>query len=149
MKTYLIIAFIALGILFSPTPILSITYTCTGAEAFPVYYASPFVYKSTSLATSLAYDYYVLGFIGSWLVWSLALGVVWYFLNKFLVRQDSKLLTNIYSVVIGIAIFFGVMSVIFTMQTTAGSGVEWSIDLAKEAKEWGMTCQGEFSFTAR
>lgn len=149
MRTLIILLFIAFGMLCSPSAILSFKYSCTGSEVFPVFYGSPFIYKSTSLATSLAFDYYALGFLGSWLTWALVIGAIWYLVKRFLLREDNKVIANIYSVVVGLLVFFAVMSLIFAAQTNAGSTIQWELDLDKVANEHGMSCTKEFFVTAQ
>jgi hypothetical protein len=68
--------------LLAPIGLPKLVYHCEGTEVFPVYYASPFIYMSSSLATSMAYDYYIAGFIGNIVCWSFILLGIRYLADK-------------------------------------------------------------------
>ena len=48
---FVLIPYIALGFILSL--VLGIEYNCDGQEMFPTYYSSPFIFKQTSLGSSM------------------------------------------------------------------------------------------------
>lgn len=142
---------IILAIVFStawllfPIGLPKLIYHCEGEEVFPVYYASPFIYKSTSLATSMAHDYYLSGFLADVFLWS----IVFLFLRQMVVRWFSgsttvaiKWMRRIFELTLLIFSLF----VFWLEATTAGQTMSLFADLSDTAKAWGMTCSAVFSF---
>lgn len=141
---------IILAIVFStawllvPLGLPKLVYHCEGTEVFPVYYASPFIYMSSSLATSMAYDYYIAGFIGNIVCWSFILLGIRYLADKWFPLKPAgvKWLQRIVEVVL---ILFTVF--VFWLEfTTSGHTISLFADLASTARAWGMTCSPEFTF---
>lgn len=145
MRKYLISAIISLGLLCSPISLLTITYKCTGQDVFPTYYASPFIYKSTSQATSLAYDFYVVGFFANILIWFILLLVARLLVVNTILKSDSKIMQFLYKTLKYGLVIFSIVCVIF-ISTTGGNTIKTSINLNQEAKTWGMNCNGTFYF---
>jgi hypothetical protein len=139
---YILISLIALGILCSPISIFIIIYDCTGHEAFPVYFGSPFIFKSSSLATSLAYDYYLTGFVADWIVWCLILVII-NFAFDFIKRTKQRFVLIFYKLIVGLLLIYSVLSII-SVFSIGDNKLNFSIDLKKEAKTWGMDCKGKF-----
>lgn len=138
----LIAIVLSLGVLSLPFLIIGIQYNCTGQDVFPKFFASPFIFKSTSLATSLAYDHYILGLIGNCLIWGGSFIALDYFLAKALRKIDKGFLKIIYNGLIGILLIFSVLSIYLEISVCSQS-ISWKANLNKEAKDWGMTCKGE------
>lgn len=140
---FLIIPYIALGLVLSLT--LGIEYNCEGQEMFPTYYGSPFVFKQTSLGSSMEYFYSVSGLILNILTWSIIL----FFVDKGIKKiNKSKGFKVGYKVVIGLLIVFSTLNVAMD-SIMIGRGFNknlnyWYWDMDKEAEDWGMTCEGEF-----
>lgn len=67
LKKHLVIFFIALGL--SLSLVICIEYDCTGTEMFPTYYGSPFVFKKTSLGSSMQFFYSIFGIILNLIIW--------------------------------------------------------------------------------
>lgn len=142
----ILIAFVlSLGILSLPFLIIGLQYNCTGQDVFPKFFDSPFIFKSTSLATSLAYDYYTLGMIGNCLVWGGFFVTLNYFIIGALKKIDKSFLKVIYQWIIGILLVLTVMSIYLEISVCSQS-ISWEANLNKEAKYWGMTCKGEIVF---
>lgn len=140
---FLIIPYIALGLVLSLT--LGIEYNCEGQEMFPTYYGSPFVFKQTSLGSSMEYFYSVSGLILNILTWSIILFFVDIGIKKI---NKSKGFKVGYKVVIGLLIVFSTLNVAMD-SIMIGRGFNknlnyWYWDMDKEAEDWGMTCEGEF-----
>lgn len=134
---------ISCGLLSLPFLVLGIEFECTGPEVFPIFYASPFIYKSTSTATSLAYDYYILGLILNCSVWMSLILLSGYGIRKFINKMDYKMLRIIHKLILSILVFVSILSVTFTLSTSAGSSTDWKAKLDVRAEEWGMNCNGQ------
>lgn len=141
---------IILAIVFStawllvPIGLPKLVYHCKGTEVFPVYYASPFIYMSPSLATSMAYDFYIAGFIGNIICWTFILlglrflAVKWFPLNPPVVKWMQRIVEVV-------LILFSIF-VFWLEYTTLGNTISFYTDLASTAKAWGMTCSPDFTF---
>lgn len=143
MKKFLISVIISFGLLCSPIPISGIVYNCSGNEVFPIFYASPFIYKSTSLSTSLAYDFYFVGFIASFLTWYLLLFAVRLMFIKTILKSGNKIVHYSYNTIKYLVIAYSVFSIVLLM-TIGGNTIKSHINIDNEASEWGMKCKGEF-----
>ncbi len=143
---YFIIPYIALGMVLSLA--IGIEYNCEGTEMFPIYYGSPFVFKQESLASSLEYFYSISGIAINVFIWSLPL----FFIDKgikkmILERSNYKLIHISYKIIIATLIIFTTLN-IFIDSVMIGSGFGenfnyWYWNMDKEAKTWGMTCEGK------
>jgi hypothetical protein len=144
---YAIIVYLALGMVLSLS--VGIEYHCKGQEQFPIYYGSPFVFKQTSLASSMEYFYSISGLLLNVLIWSSFLFII----NKAIQFAFGKLnsikwISLLYKIMIGLMIAFTTLILAFEW-TMVGRGFGkdlnyWYWDIDKEAKAWGMTCTGEF-----
>jgi hypothetical protein len=144
---YAIIAYIALGCVLSVS--FGIVYRCEGQEVFPVFYGSPFVFKRTSLGSSMEYFYSISGLLLNVLVW----GVCLFALDKWIHARVSKLaaprwMSNTYKLLIGLMLFFSTVHIgIHAVILGRGFGTNtnyWFWNMDKEAKDWGMACKGEW-----
>ncbi|GHN00335.1 hypothetical protein WSM22_18240 [Cytophagales bacterium WSM2-2] len=143
---YVIIPYIALGLILSLA--IGIKYNCAGQEMFPVYYGSPFVFKQKSLGSSMEYFYSISGLTINILVWSF----VFFLINQAIQRlipklSKAKLIRTSYNIVIGLMIAFTTLNIVIDA-SMVGRGFDkglnyWYWDTDKEAKDWGMTCEGE------
>ncbi|HEX2935239.1 MAG TPA: hypothetical protein VHO72_07785 [Bacteroidales bacterium] len=139
---YIIISLISLGILCSPFSIFTIVYDCKGQDVFPVYFGSPFIFKSTSLATSLAYDYYLTGFIADWIIWSLIVVLISYLFDS-LKWTKQRFVLIFYRFIVGSLIAVSILCVI-SVFSIGDNDMRFKANLNKEAKTWGMDCKGRF-----
>lgn len=131
--------------LLAPIGLPKLVYHCEGTEVFPVYYASPFIYMSSSLATSMAYDYYIAGFIGNIICWSFILLGIRYLANKWFPLKPAGVVKWLQRIVEVVLILFTVL--VFWLEfTTSGHTVSFFADLTSTARAWGMTCSPEFTF---
>lgn len=139
---YVIIPFIALGFVLSL--VVGIEYQCEGSEMFPTYYGSPFVFKKTSLGSSMEYLYSVFGLVLNVFVWSVLL----FFLDKgFKKIIKVKVFKITYKVIVGLCVVFSILNIAMDL-ITIGIGFDqnlnyWYWDVDKEAKDWGMICKGQ------
>ncbi len=143
---YVIIPYIALGLILSL--IIGIEYNFIGQEMFPTYYGSPFVFKQRSLGSSMEYFYSISGLSLNVIVWSSVLFFIDKVIQRLVQKVDKKKSINIlYKSIIGLMLVFTTLNV-FIDSVMVGHGFDdglnywyWNID--KEAKDWGMKCEGE------
>ncbi|ARN71174.1 hypothetical protein BST91_05675 [Nonlabens tegetincola] len=144
---YIIIVFIATGIVLSL--IFGIEYSCQGKEVFPTYFGSPFIFKKTSLGSSMEFFYSVSGLIVNIIIWSIL--ITW--INRLALRliQKSRLkfiFYSIYKTVVVLLLLFSILNIIID-SSLMGNGFQkglnyWYIDLDKEAEDWEMNCDGKW-----
>jgi hypothetical protein len=143
---YIIILFISFGLVLSLE--IGVEYNCFGKEMFPKYYGNPFVFKRTSLGTSLEYFYSVFGIFANVLVWSIFLVLVRLIIIKIITVGSNKPFRTFYKIIVGVLVFFSTLNIVYAF-TTIGSGFKkgqnyWYFDLDNEAREWGIKCEGNF-----
>lgn len=149
---YVKILYISLGLVLSQA--ICIAYDCKGPEMFPVYYGSPFVFKQTSLGSSMQYYYSVSGLLLNVLIW----GFVLFLINTFVLALIKKINTPRW-IQIAVRVVGVFLLVLSTFQITIhlmmlGSGFNknanyWYMDLNKEAKIWGVVCEGKVIFFSK
>jgi hypothetical protein len=128
---------------------VGIEWYCDGQEMFSEYYGSPFIFRQKSLGSSMTYYYSVSGLIVNVAVWSvviLALSVV--ILKLIQKSGNNKSFRNIYRGIVGMLIVWTTLNIVIDY-ITLGRGFKeglnyWYMDLDKEAKKWGMDCEGKW-----
>lgn len=149
---YILIPYVALGFVLSS--VVGVQWYCDGQELFPEYYGSPFIFKQKSLGSSLTYYYSISGLLGNIVVWTIILLFLRAGIIKLIQRSgNNKSLMNTYRVVIGVLIVWTTLN-IFIDYMMLGRGFKeglnyWYMDLDKEAKEWGMDCEGKWGMFKR
>lgn len=147
LTKYLTTPFIALGIVLSL--VFGIEYSCTGEEMFPEYYGSPFVFKKKSLGSSMEYFYSISGLLLNIAIWSVLITLIRFAILKLIKRTgENRIVKIIYKGVVLFLIGFTTLNIAIDSVMT-GRGFEegfnyWYMDLDKEAKDWGMKCEGEW-----
>jgi hypothetical protein len=143
---YAIILYIALGLILSLT--IGIEYHCEGQEMFPTYYGSPFVFKQKSLGSSMEYFYSVSGLILNIMTWSFFLFSIDKAMQAFIRKIGKpKLILVSYKIIIGLLIVFTTLNIAID-SVMIGHGFKsgsnyWYWNMDENAKEWGMTCNGQ------
>lgn len=138
---YVIIPFIALGFVLSL--VVGVEYQCEGNEMFPEYYGSPFVFKKTSLGSSMECFYSVSGLVLNVFVWSILL----YFLNKGIKKiMKPKMFKIGYKVIVGLCVVFSTLNIAID-SIMIGRGFNqnlnywyWNVD--REAEDREVICEG-------
>ncbi len=144
---YLTIPFIAIGIVLSL--VFGIEYNCQGEEMFPEYYGSPFVFKQKSLGSSMEYFYSISGLILNIAVWSVFITLIRLVILKLIKRTgENKIAKIIYKGIVVFLIGFTTLNIAID-SIMIGRGFKkgfnyWYMDLDKEAKDWGMECEGKW-----
>jgi hypothetical protein len=145
LKSIILAVIFSTAWLLFPIGLPKLIYHCEGSDVFPVYYASPFIYKSTSMATSMAHDYYLAGFLADVFLWS----IVFLFLRQIFLRWFSGSTTgsmNWVGRIFEAALLIFSLFVFWLEATTSGQTMSLVADLSETAKAWGMSCSPEFSF---
>jgi len=146
---FVIILYIALGFVLSL--FVGLEYNCVGQEMFPIYYGSPFIFMQKSLGSSMEYYYSISGLILNISLWSLVLVLIRnVFLRLMEKIEKNKIIMIIYKGIIGVLIAFTTLN-IYIHNAIIGRGFQkgsnyWYMNIDKEAKDWGMKCEGELIF---
>lgn len=140
MRKYIFAALFSFSALVGPIPYPTIVYTCVGEDMFPRFYGSPFIYKATSLATSMAYDYFLYGFLANLILWVTLLLLLNYAIHKFVLPAQHSLKKYLGYLFKAIAVIYMVFALL--VLSSGGNTLKTSINLDKEAADWGMTCDG-------
>lgn len=149
LTKYLTIPFIALGVVLSL--IFGVEYNCQGEEMFPIYYGSPFVFKEKSLGSSMEYFYSVSGLLLNVAVWSVIIALLRFVVLKILdLKSKNRTIIKIYKGIVVTLVVFSTLNIGISY-IGIGQGFKkglnyWNMDLDKEAKDWGMKCEGEWKF---
>ncbi len=149
LKKHLVIFFIALGL--SLSLVICIEYDCTGTEMFPTYYGSPFVFKKTSLGSSMQFFYSIFGIILNLIIWYILVYCLNMIINKLIeATHFSKLSIIIYKISIVFFLLFSFLIILMTwLEIGSGFGKNfnyWIWNLNKDANDWGMICDGKWRF---
>lgn len=146
MLKYLFAFVFSLGILLTPHYRPVIVYACTGPEMFPTYYGCPFVYKATNLGTSLAWDFFFWPTLSNLIIWTAFFLLFRFIIYKIILKNENKIIKYAYvSVKFILTIFF--LYWIAISLTYEGHSLKTNVNFDKEAKTWGMTCEGHLSLT--
>lgn len=149
LKEYLVVFFIALGM--SLSLIVCIEYDCVGTEMFPTYYGSPFVFKKTSLGSSMQFFYSIYGIILNLFIWYILVYCFNLIANKIIEAMHYNILSIIiYKILIIFFLIFSFLSILIAW-LEIGNGFDknfnyWYWNLNKEANDWGMVCDGKWRF---
>ncbi len=146
---YIIIPFIALGLTLGM--VYGVVYDCEGAEPFPTYYGSPFVFKQSSLGSSMEYFFSITGILLNMVVWSVVLFVLrfGYQVVLELARYNVYLRISYYVVVAFLVVFTFLNLFMLTIEKGTGFGPDmnywyWNVD--KDSQDYGMECEGTWGF---
>ena len=144
---FIIIPYISLGFVLSLA--IGLEYNCIGKEMFPEYYGSPFVFKQKSLGSSMEYFYGISGLVLNIVVWSILISLIRVAtLSLIKKNENNKIIKIIYKGFVGVLIAFTTLNIVVD-SVMVGQGFKeglnyWYMDLDKEAKDWGMECEGEW-----
>ncbi len=133
---------------FSLSMIVGIQYSCSGPEMLPDYFASPFVFKRTSLGTSMEFFYSVFGVVANWFCWTIALYLILFLYSKLMKSfEDLPVLKWINRLIRMISLTFSLLSIsISTLEIGRGfdsHSNNWYFDIEQEAKDWGCVCKSK------
>lgn len=149
MKVFLkiILYFItSVGVFWSHLGFVKFVYNChVEGEMFPDYYAAmPFIYKSDSLASSMATDYYVLGILLN----SILLTLIFYYLDflicKFL--DKKKLLLKSYFVVKIFILLFSALNIYFSYTFISDDHFSFKSNFKEDIEMYKADCKGKVVF---
>lgn len=151
-KQVVIIPFIALGM--TSICLVCANYTCENWPSYPIYHGSPFVFKETSLGSSLTYYYFVLGAIGNAIIWSLILLLIHNIILKIQTKfKHNSVFKFMYKgLVITLIVFSGLN--LFFDYITNGRGFEkgrnyWYKNINKNYSNQEQKCNCTWSLLRR
>ena len=118
---------------------------------FPTYYGSPFVFKKTSLGSSMQFFYSISGIILNLIIWYILVYCINLIVNKIIEALHlNKLSIIIYKISIVFFLLFSFLIILMTwLEIGSGFGKNfnyWFWNLNKEANDWGMVCDGKWRF---
>jgi len=137
---------VSIGFFWSHLDIVKYVHNChVENEIFPEYYAAmPFIYKSDSLASSMATNYYVLGILLN----SILLTLIFYYLDflicKFLDRK--KLLLKSYFVVKTFILLFSVLNIYFSYTFISDDHFSFKSNFKEDVEMYKADCKGKVVF---
>ena len=140
---WILLFIVSLG--FSLSMILGFIFNCEGTEQLPSYYASPFVFKRTSLASSMEFFYSLSGIIYNTLVWAICLGLIDLIILRLIkTMKEKQVFERVYFILkLGpflVALFFILLSLLELGKGFDSNSNYWSFNLEQDAKNWGATC---------
>jgi len=149
---YVLIPFISLGLTLGM--VYGVVYDCEGAEPFPTYYGSTFIFKQSSLGSSMEYFFSITGILLNMVVWSVVLFVLrfGYQVVLELARYNVYLRISYYVLVAFLVVFTLLNLFMLTIEKGTGFGADmnywyWNVD--KDSQDYGMECEGTWGFFRR
>lgn len=115
--------------------------SCKG-DIFPKYYALPLVYKSDSLASSMAETFYILGILLNGLMITCLLLIIDFCLLKLLKKR--KLILKIYSFLQILFLLFSIYSYYISYTFLNDDRFELKSDFKEQVKSYKAECKGYF-----
>lgn len=115
--------------------------SCKG-DVFPKYYAFPFIYKSDSLASSMAEIFYISGMLLNALIITFIILIIDFCLFKLLKNQKNIL--KIYAFLkIGL-LLFSVYSYYISYTFLSDDRFEWKSDFKEQVRIYNAECKSYF-----
>lgn len=111
-------------------------------DVFPKYYAFPFVYKSDSLASSMAENFYISGILLNGLVIATLLLIFDFYLIKLL--KNQKFILKTYSFLQIILLLLSVYSYYISFSFKSDDLFEWKSDFREQVKIYKAECKSYF-----
>jgi hypothetical protein len=146
---YVIIPFIALGL--SLSMVYGVEYECEGSEPFSIYYGSPFLFKKSSLGSSMEYFYSISGIFLNVVVWSVLLFLLRFGFKIVLeLARYHTVLKIVFQVAVVALVIFTIMNLfIFSLELGKGFAPDlnyWYWNFDQEVRDYGMQCTGTWRF---
>ena len=132
----------SIGFFWSHLDLIRIYFSCTIKEdIFPEYFAAfPFVYKSQSLATSMANEYYLLGILLNSIILTLLFLFIDSILSKFL-KSKGSILSKIYLVFKLIILSFSLFNIYISYTFIRDDNFRFKSDFREQVKEFNADCK--------
>lgn len=135
----------SIGFFWSHFDIVKFVYNCHAEhEIFPKYYAAmPFVYKSDSLASSMATNYYILGVLLN----SVLLGLIFLYLD-FILRKflTKKILLRSYFVLQFMIVVFSLFNIYISYTFISDDHFSFTSNFRKDVELLEADCKGRIVF---
>lgn len=136
----------SIGFFWSHLDIVKFVYNChVENEVFPEYYAAmPFIYKSDSLASSMATEYYILGILLNSILLTLIFLYSNFIIQKFLSKK--KILLKFYFVLQFFVVLFSVSNIYFSYTFIRNDHFSFKSNFKKDVKMFNADCKGRIVF---
>lgn len=136
----------AIGFFWSHLNFMNIVFECKCKDGiFPKYYALPFVYKSDSLASSMAAQYFILGiFLNTIIVAGLFL-----FLDDLIKRfivKNNKLLSKLFFSLKILVLCFSIFNIYISYTFLREDKISWTSDFRSQVELYKANCNTKFVF---
>lgn len=115
--------------------------SCKG-DIFPKYYAFPLIYKSDSLASSMAEIFYISGVLLNDLIITFFILIIDFYFLKLL--RNRKFLLKIYSSLKILLLLFSLYSYYISYTLLNDGRIEWKSDFKEHVKTYKAECKGYF-----
>lgn len=114
---------------------------CKG-DIFPKYYAFPLIYKSDSLASSMAEIFYISGVLLNGLMFIFFILIIDFCFLKLL--KNRKLILKTYSFLQILLLLFSIYSYYISYTFLNDDRFEWKSDFKEQVKTYKAECKGYF-----
>lgn len=139
----------SIGFFWSHLDFVKIAYNChVEGDVFPDYYAAmPFIYKSDSLASSMATEYYVLGILLN----SILLTLIFLYLDSLICKffDKKKLLLKLYFAVKIFVFLFSILNIYFSYTFIRDDHFTFKSNFREEIKMYKANCKARIVFFSR
>ncbi|WP_128414297.1 hypothetical protein [Chryseobacterium sp. Leaf394] len=115
--------------------------SCTG-DIFPKYYAFPFIYKSDSLASSLAEVFYISGILLNGLVITFLLLIIDFYLLRLI--KNKKFIVKTYLLIQLFLLLLSGYSFYISYTFLGDDNFEWKSDFREEVRAYSADCKSYF-----
>lgn len=132
----------SIGFFWSHFDLVRIYFSCTVKDdIFPKYFAAfPFVYKSQSLATSMANEYYLLGILLNSIIITLLFLFIDFILSRFLISKGS-ILSKIYFMSKLLILSFSLFNIYISYTFLNDDNFRIKSDFREKVKEFNADCK--------
>lgn len=136
----------SIGFFWSHFDIVKFVYNCyVEHEIFPEYYAAmPFIYKSDSLASSMATEYYVLGIVLNSILLTLIFLYLNFIIQKFLSKK--KILLKLYFVLQFFVVLFSLSNIYLSYTFISDDHFSFKSSFKEDVKLLKANCKGRIVF---
>ncbi|KIC61535.1 hypothetical protein RM51_17135 [Chryseobacterium taiwanense] len=140
---------VSIGFFWSHLDIVKYVHNChVENEIFPEYYAAmPFIYKSDSLASSMATDYYILGILLNSIILTLLFLYLDFLIQKVLIK--SKILLKSYFALKIIITLFSFSNIYFSYTFISDDHFSFKSTFKEDIEMFKANCKGNIVFFSR
>lgn len=132
----------SIGFFLSHLDLIRIYFSCKAKDdVFPEYFAAfPFVYKSQSLATSMANEYYLLGILLNSIITTTLFLFIDSILSNFL-KSKGLILSKLYFTSKLLILSFSVFNIYISYTFLSDDNFRFKSDFREQVKEFNADCK--------